>query len=188
KLYNMTVNHLSTLEHLNWPKPTVVQNPKTLILGSLNPFNPILGANQTDYYYGRRRNYLWKGIAFNLNLPLNYFFIDSEGLNSLQKKIKCMQKYKFCFLDLIDKIKYYCENENILNQYLTIKIYSGFGDNELFRNDTFNFQQTQIKKTLIFNQEILNTINKTNKIIHTLGNNRISENFVINHNDSQNFI
>lgn len=185
----MTIAHLSTIEDLNWPNSNLIHNPKTLILGSLNPYNPNLQV-QTDFYYGRKRNYLWKGIAFNLELPLNYFFIYSDGLSPLEKKIKCMQDYKFCFLDLIDGIKYESANQNILDKYISSKIFKGFGDDQLFRNDIFNYNGNQIIKKLIFNKEILNKIKNGNfsKIIHTLGNNRINENFKISHNESQNFI
>ena len=95
----------------NWINPDEMKDFKTLILGSFNPFNPNIIQN-TDYYYGRCTNHFWKSIARNLNINENYF------CGNLERKIELMNKYKFCFLDIIDSLEIKCNHEIILRGVL----------------------------------------------------------------------
>lgn len=157
------------LENLN----SISKKSKTLILGSFNPNNPNPNEN-TDFYYGRNTNHFWKSIIRNLNLPENHF------TNNRQNKIDCMDKYKFYFFDIINSINLTCNDENILNQYVNQHIYNNYADNELFRVFPFNFNNQLISKTLEFNYQIIDFLerNKITKVIHTLGNSRIGNNLI----------
>jgi len=88
------------LEHankkLNWDKHHI-DDPKTLILGSFNPYNPKL-ESQTDFYYGRTRNRFWSTIGIVKYENQNYF------RNSLKKKVDELQSSKFILMDLIESI------------------------------------------------------------------------------------
>ena len=164
----MNINHslinwnLGELNHIH-------NNAKTLILGSFNPNNPILGEN-TDFYYGRNTNHFWKSIARNLNLDINFF------TNNIENKLECMDKYRFTFFDLINSIDFICNNRNILEQYVNENIFTNYSDNELFRVRPITYNNELIHKNLNYNYAILDLLNnKTLKrVIHTTGNNRIN--------------
>lgn len=148
---------------------------KTLVLGSFNPNNPNPERN-TDFYYGRNTNQFWKSITRNLNLDVNFF------TNNIANKLEYMDKYEFTFYDLINSIDFICNDEFSLNQYINEKIFTNYSDNELFRVGAINYNGEVIHKNLNFNYAILDLLlNKTlKKVIHTTGNNRISENFLVN--------
>lgn len=159
------------LENLN----PILKKTKTLVLGSFNPNNPNPNEN-TDFYYGRNTNHFWKSIARNLNLPENHF------TNNLQNKIDCMVQYKFFFFDIINSLHYICNNNDVLNQYANEHIFANYTDNELFRVRPFNFNNYLVHKTLYYNHQIIEFLEKsqTKRVIHTLGNSRINQNLIAN--------
>lgn len=161
----MIINHASK----NWENfiPTKV---KTLVLGSFNPLNPIDNLN-TDYYYGRSSNYFWKVIADILGENEDYF------CGNLERKREIMEKYEFCFLDLISSITITGLNQLHETNFRDLKIFAEFSDSVLFTSDT-NFQGNNINVQRNYNHDIFEfiEINKPNLIIHTLGNNTIKIN------------
>jgi hypothetical protein len=165
------------VEHakVNWENfvPKVV---KILILGSFNPNNPV---NNTNYYYGRYSNFLWKAIGDILFENQQHFFVNGDLNIELAKDT--MEKYQFCFLDLISDIKITGHNVQHEINFKNARIDIGFSDSVLFTTKT-NFQGNNVNIERNYNQLILDFINEnsTDKIIHTLGNNRISVNFITN--------
>jgi hypothetical protein len=160
----MIINHAS----VNWEN-YIPKKVKTLVLGSFNPNNAV---NNTDYYYGRISNYFWKVIAHIFNFHEDYF------CGNYERKIDIMEKYGFCFYDLISSINITGINENHENNFKQIKIFTEYSDSVLFTSNT-SFQGNNINVTRTYNQEILNFIqfHKPERIIHTLGNNTIDLNF-----------
>lgn len=163
----MIIEHAS----VNW-KNFIPKNVKTLILGSFNPNNP---SNNTDYFYGRSSNYFWKTIANILGKNEDYFF------GSIERKIQVMEKYEFCFFDLISNINVIGLNQEHEKSFIDLKIFIEFSDSVLFTSKT-NFQKNNINVLRNYNHEILNFIDIYNpkRIIHTLGNNTIKTNFSTN--------
>lgn len=158
----------------NWNNNQLFENAKTLILGSFNPHNPNI--NNIDFYYGRETNYLWRVIAQLLGHNVNFY------LNNLQNKLDTMNQYKFCFLDVINSIEVTCaQNPELEEQYIQNNILNEFADSKLFTTNT-NFQGVNIKITRNYNDDIIEKINSNNikKVIHTMGNNRISQGFITN--------
>ena len=146
---------------------------KVLILGSFNPYNP--NGDNTDFYYGRCSNYLWKAIA-----EIQGFY-STLYCNNLNAKLQLMSIKKFCFLDLIKSIKVESENNDysIVNQFVNNEIFNGFSDSKLFTTKT-NIQNHNIIVSLSFNEQIIQIFNDNsiNTVIHTLGNSTIDENFI----------
>lgn len=170
----MTIQHLA-IEN-EWEGPEVVENPKTLILGSFNPFNPNIIRN-TDYYYGRNTNHFWKSIARNLNFHEDYF------CNNKDRKIEIMNKYQFCFYDIVNSIEIRfidrrIINDEILYQFINQKILTEFSDQVLFTSTT-SYQGFMIQVRRNYNENIINVLNQRNieNIIHTMGNTTITQNF-----------
>lgn len=160
--------HHTAIEN-NWNINQVITNSNTLILGSFNPFNDN-GIN-TDYYYGRSTNYLWKVIAEETGRDSNYFF------NNLSLKLEIMIEKKFCFLDIIDSIDISTINNQVEGEFIERKIFNEYSDQVLFTtNQTFNTHNVRVTRN--YNQSIIPMINESsiNKIIHTMGNNRINLN------------
>ena len=160
----MIIEHASINWHIHIPNKV-----KTLILGSFNPNN---SHNNTDYYYGRSSNYFWKTMANLLGENEDYFCGDYE------RKIEIMDKYEFCFLDLISDINITGFNEMHEINFKDQKIFTEYSDNVLFTSNT-NFQENNINVSRNYNHEILQFINDYNpkRIVHTLGNNTIDVNF-----------
>jgi hypothetical protein len=162
----MIVRHVA-LEN-EWNRNEILQNAQKLILGSFNPYN--MNGQNADYYYGRCTNYFWKAIAEINNLMPDIFF------NNLVLKLEYMNKYRFCFLDVIDSIEILStdNNELLVNDFINKKICTEFSDQVLFTTKTY-FQNNKITLTRTYNVSILNLIQKgtINKIIHTMGNNTI---------------
>ena len=158
----------------NWINEKVndlLYNSNTLVLGSFNPNNP---GNNTDFYYGRCSNFLWKVIAELTGKNEQYY------CNNLKRKIETMEQYSFCFMDLIHSIEITSEysNESIINDFVTNKIYSEYSDSVLFTSNTnYKNQKVNIKRT--YNQQIIDVLKKgnINKVIHTLGNRTIDKDF-----------
>ena len=173
----MIIQHLA-IEN-GWEGPEVVENPKTLILGSFNPFNPNINRN-ADYYYGRNTNHFWKSIARNLNFHEDYF------CNNKDRKIEIMNKYQFCFYDIINSIEIgfidrRIINDEILNQFINQKILTEFSDQVLFTSTT-SYQGFKIQVRRNYNENVINVLNQRNieNIIHTMGNTTITQNFATN--------
>lgn len=163
----MKINHVC--QNNNWINPEEIKEATTLILGSFNPFNPI-GQN-TDYYYGRQSNYFWKVVATSLEMNEDYF------ADNLENKLKVMKEYKFCFLDVISSIEVSSpdRNEELIDDYVENKIFSNYLDQTLFTTKTsFKGQEIRIKRN--YNHSVTSLLNNGNfkKVIHTMGNNRIS--------------
>jgi len=164
----MVINHNS----IHWPN-IVPEKVKTLVLGSFNPHNP--NGNNPDYYYGRNTNYFWKAIGdIFFNTQQHYFFPD--GNLNMQLVSQTMNERKFCFLDIIETVEITGENPIAENQFANQRIYTGFSDGVLFtanHGGVITLQRT-------YNVGIIDFVNnvKPDKVIHTLGNNRINQNFI----------
>lgn len=139
---------------------------KTLVLGSFNPNHP---NNNTDYFYGRSSNYFWKTIADILGKNEDYF------CGNFERKIEVMEKYEFCFCDLIQEIKIEGGQE-IVNQFISVKIFKEFTDQIIFTSKT-TFNNNEIRIERKYNDKILDLIEDKNisKIIHTLGKSTIDK-------------
>lgn len=157
----MLIEHAS----VNWEN-YIPKNVKTLILGSFNPNNL---NNNTDYYYGRSSNYFWKVIADILNYNEDYF------CGSLDRKKVIMDKYKFCFKDLIQEIELSGEQE-ILEKFISQKIFKEFTDQILFTSKT-NFSNIDITIKRKYDVGIFHLLSSNNicNVIHTLGNSTIDK-------------
>lgn len=150
---------------LNWAKKVDITNPRTLVLGSFNPYNP--RGLCLDYYYGRETNYFWRTIANIIGQDDDYFFDKRDGLN---RKISVMNG-RFCCLDVIDKIEANCNDSDCLKKYLKEKIFLNFSDQNIWVTDT-NFFNNVISLKRIYNPLIIDTIKNSmsiKKVIHTMG-------------------
>lgn len=157
---------------LNWLTPSALNGPRTLVIGSFNPCNPN-DQSGLDYYYGRKKNHFWKSIARNIGQNEAYFFDAESGLN---RKIEIMSG-NFCCLDAINSIDFECEDTEILNNYLNEKVFGEFFDSTIFTT-TKRFQGVKIKQTRNYNNSILELLSETNtiqRVIHTMGNSRVSD-------------
>ena len=165
----MTIDHVCNVN--DWIKTEEINGAKTLILGSFNPYNPKV--QNTEYFYGRSSNYFWKVIA-SLLLEDEHYFTDN-----LNNKLEVMEKYKFCFLDIISSIEITNPdgNDNIICQFANDYIFTNFSDSKLFTTNHFG---GNIMVTRNYNQKVVDFINsqKIEKVIHTMGNTRISPNFL----------
>jgi len=162
----ITIHHNANI--FQWPTPNAIFQPRSLVLGSFNPHNP--NRENVDYYYGRPTNHFWKSVAQIRGLPDNTFL----GIGTLPIKLSIMHK-QFCCLDIIDSIKLTCDDGNVLNHFIQTKIFSGFNDSIIFRNQTQHLG-TIIYINRIYNNSILNTLNTSptiDSIIHTMGTKRL---------------
>lgn len=161
----MYVRHQSLV--LAWPTPSQIQNPKTLVLGSFNPYNP--DGLLLDYHYGRSSNHFWKSIARNINEDEGFFF----NQNGFENKLNIM-KNRFCCADVIDEIGLECANQAMLSDYIKNNIYSNFLDQTIWLSKT---KSKRIFLKRRYNNSIIDFLNSTKsikKVIHTMGNNRIT--------------
>ena len=174
------INHQSI--ELNWLNPIQIEEPKTLVLGSFNPYDPCNNEDWVDYYYGRRANFFWPSIAYNINPvhPRDYFYLN------LGLKQSIMDNH-FCCLDVINSIEINCQDKTALDQFIDNNIYSGFSDRILFRTNT-EYNNHRIKVIRHYNQSIIDFLQNTTtitKVIHTMGNNRIPNRNGINPGENQ---
>ncbi len=155
----------------NWINASSIENPRTLVLGSFNPYeNP---TNIVDYYYGRSSNHFWKTIALIINKKENYFF---ENENRLLNKIEIMNN-RFCCLDVINSINFSCVNNQPLDKYFKKEIFSNFKDQKIWSGYTDFEEKDRIFLEREYNQSILDFLKENNSIktiIHTMGSNRIN--------------
>lgn len=155
---------------LNWLTLNQIAEPKTLVLGSFNPYQNL--GNSVDYYYGRISNHFWKTIARLNTQNEAYFFTGDEKLN---RKIEVMNN-RFCCMDVINSIKFTSSDSVQLNKFLDKKIYSNFLDQTIWTSKT-KFEEKEISIHRTYNQDILTIIRNSatiTKVIHTMGDNRIN--------------
>ena len=167
---NKTVTHQAI--HLNWPGPTKINSPKTLVLGSFNPFDNNVKA--VDYYYGRHSNFFWPSIAEILKEKSEYFFDADQGF---ARKISVMQD-RFICLDVINNIEFETENIDSLNMYLEGKIFSNFKDQNIWVSKTKASDNSIIKLKRNYNESIIEFLESSGsiiKVIHTMGVGRLSD-------------
>lgn len=156
----------------NWLDPKDIKNPKTLVLGSFNPFESV--EKSVDYYYGRDSNHFWSTIALIIRVDKNYFFDPICGF----KRKKEIMKERFCCLDVINSIKLTSESEEILNLYLKNEIYSGFSDQKIWAGYTDFQKRDRIYFSREYNSRVIDFLNNNTtikKVIHTMGMGRILE-------------
>jgi hypothetical protein len=152
---------------LNWPSLNQIINPRTLVLGSFNPYNG--RTNVVDYYYGRSSNYFWKTIASIRELDENYFY------QRIERKLEIM-KCRFICMDIINEINFSSDKQEFLNEYINNKIFSNFLDQNIWVSKT-NFRNNDIQLSRSYNQDVINLLRNTTtitKVIHTMGNIRIN--------------
>lgn len=164
-----------TIQHqalrVNTFNPTI-NCPKTLVLGSFNPFEN--KDKSVDYFYGRKTNHFWREIGIVLHNDEFHFFC-KDGYS---KKIEIMKK-RFICLDVINSIDLECEDESLLKEYIESEIYSNFSDQKIWCSKAYTKKPTTIFLTRNYNQEVIDILTKTESIstiIHTMGVNTIYEN------------
>jgi hypothetical protein len=154
-----------------WITPYNIENPRTLVLGSFNPYD----ASDTpplDYYYGRRSNHFWQSIARIKRKSSNYFFDTQEGL---QRKLNIMRN-RFCCMDVINQIEFTCDNDLVLHNYLQNEVFSKFLDQRIWTTKTKRKTPHPITLRRSYNTSIINHLDTSltiNKVIHTMGSNKI---------------
>lgn len=163
-----TVVHQSL--KLSWIKPIEIFRPQTLVLGSFNPFENY--SKTVDYYYGRGSNHFWKAIAQIICNDQDYFLDNQYGL---QRKKEIMQN-RFCCLDVINSIDFESQDPKALREYLSNNIFSNYQDHKIWTSKT-KYTNNDIFINRNYNYliiEFLISSNSITKVIHTMGNNRIS--------------
>lgn len=143
-----------------------VSNPKTLVLGSFNPYNP--EAKPIDYYYGRQKNHFWKSVARVLGLP----FDSLQGPNTISAKLNVMHD-RFVCMDIIDQVEISSDNPNMTNAYINDHIFRDFTDQKIWatKSNGVNIKRTYNKRVIY----LLNNTDNIKTIIHTMGMNKISK-------------
>ena len=163
-----TINH-QALEK-EWLKPFQINEPRTLVIGSFNPFDK--ATNAIDYYYGRKSNYFWRTIATTIGKDEEYFFDDVEAL---ERKIEVM-KNKFCCLDVINSINFSSTDSKTIDKYIREDIFSNFTDQKIWLTSKRN-GSIHLKRS--YNTLIIDTLKESQsikKVIHTMGDDRIKHN------------
>jgi hypothetical protein len=163
---SITVTHQSLMQ--NWLTPAQIVNPRTLVLGSFNPY--FENGQVVDYFYGRSSNYFWKTIAHIVGHENEDYF-----LNNAQRKLEVMNNH-FCCLDVIDSIEFTSENELLVNEYIDAKVKANFLDQSIFISKSKFGNRGNILLKRTYNQSIVNLLENSEsieKVIHTMGNSRI---------------
>lgn len=156
---------------LNWNQLIQIDNPKTLVLGSFNPFDENSNSH-LHYYYGRQENHFWKSIARNLEKNENYFF-DTD--NGFKRKLDIM-KGRFCCLDIIDDIEFNSPKAETLKNHIQQQVLSNFLDQTIWVSKTKTKENEVITLKRKYNQSIIELLQQSKtikKVIHTMGNSRI---------------
>lgn len=159
------VNHQAVQN--NWTTPEQILNPKTLVLGSFNPFNK--NGNIVDYYYGRRSNHFWRRIAIIVGYDEEYFFDVADGNN---RKLSVMSN-RFCCLDVINLIELTGKDDILVDRYINDHVFTNFSDSKIFTRRAIG---GAVQLTKEFNNLVIETLYNTSsikKVIHTMGNERI---------------
>lgn len=164
----INVKHQSL--ELNWDDKIIVDSPQTLVLGSFNPFKN--SENIVDYYYGRQTNHFWKSIAIINNLNELWFFDEKNGI---ERKKKIMDKTFVCF-DVIESIEISSNDLEELSKYVDVNIFNNFSDSKIWTSKTQSKNGVAIYLKRTYNQNVIDYLqenNSVNKIIHTMGSNRL---------------
>lgn len=164
-----------TIQHqalkVNTFNPTI-NCPKTLVLGSFNPFEN--EDKSVDYFYGRKTNHFWREIGIVLFNDEFHFF----GKDGYSKKLEIMNERFFC-LDVINSIDLECRDENLLKEYIESEIYSNFSDKKIWCGKAYTKKSSPIVLKRSYNHAVIDFLKKTDSIstvIHTMGVNTIYEN------------
>lgn len=163
---SITVTHQSLVQ--NWITPAQIDNPRTLVLGSFNPY--FENGQVVDYFYGRSSNYFWKTIAHIVGHQNEDYF-----LNNFQRKLEVMNNH-FCCLDVIDYIVFTSDDTLLLNKYIDSKVRTNFRDQNIFVGKTNFEKRGNIFLRRTYNQTVINLLENyvsIEKVIHTMGNSRI---------------
>ena len=145
------------------------KQPKILVLGSFNPYNPD-DDSPTDFYYSRipkrgSGNRFWPTIGkLKYNNP-KYFRENPE------RRFEELVESEFMFLDLIKSIEFTSEDGMILNQFLKKKIYKNFSDSNIWTTKTY-YESIPITIKRNYNEKVLETLSNLKsikKVINTLG-------------------
>jgi hypothetical protein len=163
---SINIAHQSLVQ--NWLTPEQIVNPRTLVLGSFNPY--FENGQVVDYFYGRSSNYFWKTIAQIVGHDNEDYF-----LNNIQRKLEVMNNH-FCCLDIIDSIEFTSENELLLNEYIDSKVRTNFLDQSIFITKSRFGNRGNVLLRRAYNQSIINTLENSEsivRVIHTMGNSRI---------------
>lgn len=156
---------------LDWDKTIKIENPKTIVLGSFNPYEDVKKA--VDYYYGRQSNHFWRSIAIINKLDEMWFFDAKEGL---ERKKRIMNNSFICF-DVIESIDISCTDKMDLKNYINQNIYNNFLDSKIWTSQTKSNHNESVSLKRNYNQNVLDYLKENNsirKIIHTMGVNRLS--------------
>lgn len=167
-----TVKHQAFVN--DWNSKILINNPKTLVLGSFNPYED--KSKTVDYYYGRKSNHFWQIIAENLGYESDYFFYEEE---TLTRKISVMNNRFICF-DLIEALEISSENEDAVNLYLKNKIFKNFADSNVWLSKTGKNQGEKVNIVRKYNEHILDFLSNNStitRIIHTMGKTTLAKDF-----------
>lgn len=85
---------MPTITHRFWSH-SIHPDTETLIVGT---FNPETDANDADFFYGRKRNFLWR------LLPTAFGCEDLKG-RSKSDKINFIRQHRIDFIDLITQVE-----------------------------------------------------------------------------------
>lgn len=91
-MYFEKIKHIALIN--NWENPELFGNSETLILGSFNPYNTFSEEKNSDYYYGRQTNHLWKIIA-SLILEMMSIQMGVELSDEIIQKINLIRNNSF---------------------------------------------------------------------------------------------
>lgn len=165
--YSIEVRHHSVEKQ--WSKNIKIDNPKVLVLGSFNPYNPN-GKNDVDYYYGRESNHFWRSIGKQTQNDESYFL----GKENHRRKLDLLDENFICF-DAIDSVHFSSSTEELLKHFIQENIFSGFQDQTIWTVDT-KYRGVGIRGVIKFNNSVLDYIKNSNsilKVIHTMGKNKV---------------
>jgi hypothetical protein len=142
-----------------------IESPKTIVLGSFNPYNP--NGDPVDYFYGRISNHFWASVARILDLPEDSFL----GPNSLPGKLAVMQN-RFICMDVIDILEIESDDTATATNYIDRNIFRNYLDQNIW---TSNPRSSPLKIRRTYNSRILEYLNNSSvkNVIHTMGVNRI---------------
>lgn len=162
-VYKLVVEHLNNI--VKWDA-LQINDPKTMIIGSFNPYNPNLKIS-TDFYYGRIQNRFWSTIG-NLKYQNKDHF-----KYSIKNKIDELQSSSIIFMDLIESLEFQCDDIVYLEKYIAEKVFGNYGDNDIWVSKTRSEPQIKLKRN--YNYEILEFLSHNSsvkRIVNTLGKNR----------------
>jgi hypothetical protein len=157
----MKVKHQALV--FGWENNSVA-SPKTLVLGSFNPYNN--NSTSVDYFYGRKTNHFWKSIARNLGIDCERLF----GQDSIASKLSIMQN-RFVCMDVIDSLEISSVKEDDEIKYINENVFSNFYDSKIWVTKTgdINVKRDYNRRVIDF----LSHSDSISKVVHTMGYDRI---------------